>query len=111
MYLRSLNHTEDGSGNVPEMIDLERLPLSALAPRERILRTASDLFYRFSIHAVGVDRIIAESGVAKMTFYKHFPSKANLVATYLRHKDAGWLQTVQCRLFGHVDRFPCILSD
>ncbi|WP_409192727.1 TetR/AcrR family transcriptional regulator [Bradyrhizobium sp. RDM4] len=74
------------------MIDLERQPLSALAPRERILKTASDLFYRFSIHAVGVDRIIAESGVAKMTFYKHFPSKANMVATYLRHQDAAWFQ-------------------
>ena len=72
--------------------NFEGQPLSALAPRERILKTASDLFYRFSIHTVGVDRIIAESGVAKMTFYKHFPSKANMVATYLRHKDAQWLQ-------------------
>ena len=52
------------------------------------MKTASDLFYRFSIHTVGIDRIIAESGVAKMTFYKHFPSKAGLVATYLRHKNA-----------------------
>ena len=77
---------------MPEIIDLEGQPLNALAPRERILKTASDLFYRFSIHSVGVDRIIAESGVAKMTFYKHFPSKANMVATYLRHQDAAWFQ-------------------
>ncbi|MBB4642864.1 TetR/AcrR family transcriptional regulator [Rhizorhapis suberifaciens] len=74
-----------------EIMDLEGQPLNALAARERIIKTASDLFYRFSIHTVGVDRIIAESGVAKMTFYKHFPSKANLVATYLRHKNAAWL--------------------
>ncbi|CCV03328.1 Transcriptional regulator protein [Mesorhizobium metallidurans STM 2683] len=70
--------------------DLESLSLDALAPRERILKIASELFYRNSVHTVGIDRIIAESGVAKMTFYKHFPSKANLVATYLRHKSALW---------------------
>lgn len=78
--------------NVPEFGDLEAQPLHALAPRERILKAASDLFYRFSIHTVGVDRIIAESGVAKMTFYKHFPSKADLIATYLRLKSAVWFQ-------------------
>lgn len=66
--------------------------LAGLPPRERILRTASDLFYRHSIHTVGIDRIIAESGVAKMTFYKHFPSKARLIADYLRGQTATWLQ-------------------
>ncbi|WP_340265880.1 TetR/AcrR family transcriptional regulator [Sphingobium mellinum] len=70
--------------------DLEEQPIGALPPRDRILRTASDLFYRFSIHTVGIDRIIAESGVAKMTFYKHFPSKANLIAIYLRQKRDIW---------------------
>jgi len=65
---------------------------AVLPPRERILRTASDLFYRHSIHTVGIDRIIAESGVAKMTFYKHFPSKARLIADYLRGQTAAWLQ-------------------
>lgn len=80
---------------VLEIMDLESQPLSSLAPRERIVKTASDLFYRFSIHTVGIDRIIAESGVAKMTFYKHFPSKANLVATYLRHKNILWLRMLE----------------
>ena len=75
-----------------ESINLGDQTFTALPARERILRTASDLFYRFSIHTVGVDRIIAESGVAKMTFYKHFPSKARLVADYLRHKTVVWLQ-------------------
>ena len=75
-----------------EFVDVEGQPLNALAPRERILKTASDLFYRFSIHSVGIDRIIAESGVAKMTFYKHFPSKADLIATYLRYKSVIWFQ-------------------
>lgn len=77
---------------VLDFSELEAQPLDALAPRDRIVKTASDLFYRFSIHTVGIDRIIAESGVAKMTFYKHFPSKADLVATYLRHKNAFWLR-------------------
>ncbi|MGX7875217.1 TetR/AcrR family transcriptional regulator [Mesorhizobium sp. ORM6] len=81
-----------GTRDELELMDLEGQSLSALAPRERILKTASDLFYRFSIHSVGVDRIIAESGVAKMTFYKHFPSKADLIATYLRHKSVVWFQ-------------------
>ncbi|EHJ95518.1 TetR/AcrR family transcriptional regulator [Agrobacterium tumefaciens] len=67
-------------------MDAERQTLEGLPPRERILKTASDLFYRLSVHSVGVDRIIAESGVAKMTFYKYFPSKASLIATYLRDK-------------------------
>jgi AcrR family transcriptional regulator len=84
-----------GMAEVTEFADLEMQPLDALAPRERILKTASDLFYRFSVHSVGIDRIIAESGVAKMTFYKHFPSKANLVATYLRHKSALWFQMLE----------------
>jgi AcrR family transcriptional regulator len=78
--------------SVLEIVDVEGQPLNALAPRERVLKTASDLFYRFSIHSVGIDRIIAESGVAKMTFYKHFPSKANLIATYLRYKSDIWFQ-------------------
>ncbi|ANP90744.1 TetR/AcrR family transcriptional regulator [Rhizobium leguminosarum] len=76
----------------PEFVDVDAQSLDVLAPRERILKTASDLFYRLSINSVGIDRIIAESDVAKMTFYKHFPSKAALVATYLRYKSAIWFQ-------------------
>ncbi|KQN69650.1 TetR/AcrR family transcriptional regulator [Sphingomonas sp. Leaf62] len=67
-------------------------PLAALPPRERIRRTASDLFYRRSIHTVGIDRIIAESGVAKMTFYKHFPSKVSLITDYLRSQSGVWIR-------------------
>jgi AcrR family transcriptional regulator len=58
--------------------------------RERILETASALFYARGIRAVGVDLIIAESGVAKATFYKHFPSKDDLVVAYLDRVDAAW---------------------
>ncbi len=51
--------------------------------RDRIIETASNLFYHHGYRAVGIDKIIADSGVAKMTFYKHFPSKDDLIRTYL----------------------------
>jgi len=58
------------------------------AARERLLRTASELFYREGIHAVGVDRIVAEAGVTRATFYRHFPGKEDLVEAYLGVEDA-----------------------
>jgi AcrR family transcriptional regulator len=58
--------------------------------RERILETAFRLFYARGIRAVGVDLIIAESGVAKATFYKHFPAKDDLVVAYLDRVDGIW---------------------
>lgn len=49
----------------------------------RIFETATRLFYAEGVHAVGIDRIIAEAGVAKATFYHHFPSKDELVRAYI----------------------------
>ena len=60
------------------------------AARERILDTAFTLFYARGTRGVGVDLIIAESGVAKATFYKHFPSKDDLVVAYLDKVDGVW---------------------
>src|SRR6478672_3826219 len=60
------------------------------AARARILDTATRLFYARGLRAVGVDTIIAESGVAKATFYKHFPAKDDLIAAYLDGVDAMW---------------------
>lgn len=64
--------------------------------RERTLRTAYDLFCRFGVNTVGVDRIIAEAGVAKMTLYRHFPSKDELVLAALDRREElwtrGWLE-------------------
>jgi AcrR family transcriptional regulator len=54
------------------------------APRDRILAAASDLFYRQGIRAVGVDAIAEAAGTNKMTLYRHFDSKDELVAEYLR---------------------------
>jgi AcrR family transcriptional regulator len=55
--------------------------------RRRLLDTATRLFYAEGIHAVGIDRIIAEAGVAKATFYNHFPSKDDLVLAYVEEQD------------------------
>jgi AcrR family transcriptional regulator len=66
-------------------------------PRERILETAAKLFYANGYRAIGVDRLIAESGVAKMTFYKHFPSKDDLIAAYLEQSSSNfwnWIDTI-----------------
>src|SRR3974390_2673620 len=65
-----------------------------ITPRERILAVASELFYRHGIRAVGVDAIAEAAGTNKMTLYRHFDSKDDLVAEYLRRlagqADAAW---------------------
>jgi AcrR family transcriptional regulator len=59
--------------------------------RDRIFETACELFYRHGIRAVGVDTIAAEAGTNKMSFYRSFPSKDELVAEYLRSEEReGW---------------------
>src|SRR5213075_766452 len=55
-----------------------------LAPRERILAAARELFYRDGFRAVAVDAVAAAAGTNKMTLYRHFASKDALVAAYLR---------------------------
>ncbi|MFC5406611.1 TetR/AcrR family transcriptional regulator [Cohnella soli] len=84
--------------------------------KNRILQVASDLFYREGIRAVGIDRIILESGVVKSSFYRNFASKDDLVAAYLEyHEDlnAKDLEEVQLQhpnssvmqLHALIDRF------
>lgn len=69
----------------------ERIP-----PRQRILAAAGDLFYRHGIRAVGVDSIAEAAGTNKMTLYRHFASKDELVAEYLRRSaqeaDGYWVR-------------------
>ncbi|HEY0439142.1 MAG TPA: helix-turn-helix domain-containing protein [Xanthobacteraceae bacterium] len=55
-----------------------------MPPRQRLLDAAADLFYRHGIRAVGVDAIAEAAGTNKMTLYRHFTSKDELVAEYLR---------------------------
>jgi AcrR family transcriptional regulator len=54
------------------------------AARDRLLRTASALFYTEGVRAVGVDRVVTEAAVTRATFYRHFPGKEDLVVAYLR---------------------------
>ncbi|QLY33633.1 TetR/AcrR family transcriptional regulator [Nocardia huaxiensis] len=56
--------------------------------RERLLDTATRLFYAEGIHTVGIDRIIAEAAIAKATFYRHFKTKDDLVVAYLTREYA-----------------------
>lgn len=59
------------------------------SPRERILETASELFYTQGYRATGINEVIRQSGVAKATFYNHFPAKDDLCLAYLElHSDA-----------------------
>jgi AcrR family transcriptional regulator len=58
------------------------------SPRDRLLETASRLFYAEGIHAVGVDRLVSEASVTRATFYRHFAGKEALVVAYLQTKDA-----------------------
>jgi AcrR family transcriptional regulator len=58
--------------------------------RERVLETAYELFSRHGTRAVGVDRIIAESGVAKMTLYRNFASKDDLILAFLERREERW---------------------
>jgi AcrR family transcriptional regulator len=58
--------------------------------RERCLLAAYDLFCRHGVHAIGVDRIVAEAGVAKMTLYRHFRSKDELAIAALEHREKVW---------------------
>jgi AcrR family transcriptional regulator len=57
---------------------------------DRILRAASEMFYREGIRAVGVEAIAAEADVTKKTLYDNFGSKDELIAAYLRGRDERW---------------------
>ncbi len=84
--------------------------------REQLLDTAVRLFYRQGCHATGIDTLLAEAGVAKMTLYKHFKSKEELVvAAAARMRDLHWARisefidshgdTPQARLLAMFDFF------
>jgi AcrR family transcriptional regulator len=62
---------------------------------QKILDTAAGLFHRHGLRGVGVDQVIAESGVAKSTLYAHFRTKDDLIAAYLRRTDDSWMGQLQ----------------
>jgi AcrR family transcriptional regulator len=69
---------------------VEASPQETTSGRERVLATAYELFSRHGTRAVGVDRIIEESGVAKMTLYRNFASKDDLILAFLERREEQW---------------------
>ena len=73
-------------------------PTSVSRPRERIIETASRLFFRQGYCPTGINQIISESGVAKASFYTHFPSKEALAIAWLTHREENWIQQFKERI-------------
>ncbi len=71
--------------SVDELFGVEEEPRNA---RDRLIRAAIDLCYAQGFHAVGLDQIVAEAGVTKTTFYKHFESKDDLLVAAVKKRDA-----------------------
>ncbi len=62
-----------------------------VTPKDKVFQTAARLFYQHGYRAIGVDTIAAESGIGKMTLYRHFPSKDDLIIAYLKDSnDEFW---------------------
>jgi AcrR family transcriptional regulator len=66
--------------------------------RERLLKAAAELFYRDGVGATGIDTITQHAGVAKMSLYNNFSSKADLVNAYLAARHIEWQDLFQARL-------------
>jgi AcrR family transcriptional regulator len=82
--------------------------------RERVLLTAHALFYREGIRATGIDRVILEAAVTKATFYRHFPSKNDLVCAFLERRHTlwmAWFVEALERLGGNVDALTAALAE
>ncbi len=79
----------------------------ASSKREHLIDIARRLFYRDGFHNTGIDAILAEAGVAKMTLYKHFKSKEELILACLHRQDEefrnGLMQRVE-KQSGEPDR-------
>jgi AcrR family transcriptional regulator len=65
-----------------------------IAPRERILSTAADLFFQQGYRATGINEVIEKSGVAKATFYNHFPTKDDLCLAYLQERNTSEYEAI-----------------
>lgn len=91
--------------------DLEEANVGGLSPAaERILQTASRLFYEEGIRAVGVDAISEAADVSKVTLYKNFGSKDELVAAYLRRRDGRWRAVLARDTDRHADPVERLLA-
>ncbi|WP_429298197.1 TetR/AcrR family transcriptional regulator [Paraburkholderia sp. GAS199] len=69
---------------------MSRADQSGIDIRNKILETASDLFYRHGVRAVGVDLVVEKAGVAKTSLYRHFRTKDDLIAAFLEREDQAF---------------------
>lgn len=69
-----------------------------ISVRDKILLTAHDLFYSTGFRATGVDTLIKEAKVTKVTFYRHFPSKSLLILAYLHYRHEIWINWFEATL-------------
>jgi AcrR family transcriptional regulator len=72
----------------------------ATTPKEKLYQTAAQLFYQHGYRAVGVDAIAAASGVGKMTLYRHYPSKDDLIVAFLHQSDADFWEYFEQSIAG-----------
>lgn len=80
---------------------------------DRILTVAADLFYKQGYRATGINEIIEKSGVAKATFYNHFPSKDELCGAsldWLRANEMKYVDTAIANAKGPADRFLSVIT-
>ncbi|MDN3558675.1 TetR/AcrR family transcriptional regulator [Vreelandella neptunia] len=77
-------------------------PLPASRPRERIIEAASRLFFRQGYCSTGINQIISESGVAKASFYSHFPSKETLAIAWLKQREEVWIRQLKEQIAQHA---------
>ncbi|CAH1045114.1 TetR/AcrR family transcriptional regulator [Halomonas sp. TD01] len=78
--------------------------------REQLVSVAFGLFYRYGVHAIGINRIIAESGVAKKTLYHHFSSKEALIAATVDYRDRQFSSWIKGRTQGAPDGQSAIFA-
>jgi AcrR family transcriptional regulator len=74
----------------PKTVGAPQDEASPMRARDRIFAAADELFYRHGIRAVGVDAIVKEAGVAKISLYRAFPSKDDLVVAYLADRNVDY---------------------
>ncbi|NEP15959.1 MAG: TetR/AcrR family transcriptional regulator [Leptolyngbya sp. SIO4C1] len=71
------------------------------AAKQQILETASQLFYQKGTQNVGINEVIAQSGVAKRTLYRHFPSKDDLILEVMQHRASQWIAWFETAVNSH----------
>jgi AcrR family transcriptional regulator len=77
--------------------------------RDRLLQAAAELFYAQGLRAVSVDKVVERAGTTKVTFYRHFKSKDDLVVDYLQHAAARERAGIEAALAGGGDDVAAVL--